>query len=163
MGKVSAMDLHPNVRRVGYLIGTWTGPGRGYYPTIEEFSYEETVTFSALPGKPFLRYEQRTRGATGPLHTELGFLRPVGEKEVEFVLAQPTGQTELLTGVSTADGLDFGDSRIVTSPTAKQVDATRRTYRLDAKGTTLDTAFFMGAVGQPVQQHLESTLRRRDG
>lgn len=156
------MEFHPNIRRVEHLIGVWAGDGSGHYPTIEDFSFAETVTFSAIPGKPFLRYEQKTKGPKGPMHTELGFLRPVGGDDVEFVLAQPTGHTELLTGTITADGLEFDGSEVVSSPTAKHVEMTRRTYTLIDGGSALRCEFFMAAVGQPMQQHLESTLRRQE-
>ncbi|WIM72512.1 heme-binding beta-barrel domain-containing protein [Corynebacterium suedekumii] len=33
---------------------------RGDYPTIDAFTYTETITFTAIPGKPFFRYEQKT-------------------------------------------------------------------------------------------------------
>lgn len=156
------MDLHPNLGPVEHLIGVWAGDGRGYYPTIEDFSFAESITFTAIPGKPFLRYEQKTKGKNGPMHTELGFLRPVGGDDVEFVLAQPTGHTELLTGKITADGIEFDGSEVVTSPTAKPVEHTKRTYTLIEDGTALRCEFFMAAVNQPMQQHLESTLRRQE-
>src|SRR5699024_2929397 len=62
----TGMDLHPNIAPYGFLTGTWTGKGHGFYPTIEDFSYDETLIFSTIPGKPFFRYEQKTMGPNGP-------------------------------------------------------------------------------------------------
>ncbi|QGU01886.1 hypothetical protein CKALI_05060 [Corynebacterium kalinowskii] len=142
------------------FVGTWQGTGRGFYPTIEPFEYEETLEFSQIPGKPFLVYVQKTKGPNGPLHTETGYLRPVGEDKVEFVIAQPTGQTELLEGTVTDTTITLDESNVQNSSTAKQVDATKRVYRLE--GDTLHTEFHMAAVGEPMQQHLASVLVRND-
>ena len=160
------MTLHPLVQPLESIIGTWKGSGRGDFPTISGFTYSETITFAAMPGKPFLRYEQKTASPGGdPMHTELGFLRPVGEGRLEFVIAQPTGQTELLEGMidDAEDGtlrLDFDRSQVVNSATAKTVDATTRTYTFTAERDAVVTEFHMAAVDQPMQQHLVSELTR---
>ncbi|RNE48657.1 FABP family protein [Corynebacterium alimapuense] len=158
------MELHPNLQPFAFLLGSWAGDGRGFYPTIKDFSYSETVTFTAAAGKPFFRYEQKSRGANGPMHTEVGFLRPVGEGNLELVIAQPTGQTELLAGKAQQGGrvLEFGQSSVVNTATAKHVDTTRRIYTFNDDFSVLSTRFDMGAVGQPLQQHLASELSQQD-
>ena len=167
MGTLGGMNLHPLISEFEFLIGTWKGPGKGHYPTIDSFRYNETLTFMAIPGKPFLRYEQKTAGAENqPMHTEAGFFRPIGDGRVEFTLAQPTGQTEVLAGrvESGEDGelaIVMDESTVVNSGTAKQVDATSRTWVLDAGRTELVTEFGMAAVGQPMQQHLVSELLKQ--
>lgn len=160
--------LHPHIEPVAFLIGSWTGEGRGFYPTIPDFTYIETITFTATPGKPFLRYLQTTRGEDGaPMHQEAGYLRPdPAGGSVEFTLAQPTGQTELLEGalVVATDGavtMDMGPSSVRNTGSAKQVDSTRRTYVVNAEQTEVVTRFDMAAVGQPMQEHLESILRKQ--
>ncbi|MCW4464272.1 FABP family protein [Glutamicibacter sp. MNS18] len=155
------MTPHPGLAAVAGLIGTWRGEGVGQYPTIDSFSYTEEVTFTDA-GKPFLHYLQRTWSPAGaPMHTETGYLRVVEGTRVEFVLAQPTGQTELAEGslVSSADGFTcLLASRIVNSASAKQVDATRR--RLELAGDILTTHFAMAAVGVPLTHHLASVMHR---
>ncbi|MEE6283120.1 FABP family protein [Georgenia sunbinii] len=155
------MALHPNLRPVADLVGTWRGAGRGEYPTIAPFDYTEELTFTDV-GKPFLVYLQRTWSPTGsPMHVETGYLRVPGDGTMELVLAQPTGQTELAEGplTTTADGFVAElRSRVANSGSAKRVDATVR--RLALAGDELTTGFAMAAVGEPMAHHLASVLRR---
>lgn len=155
------MELPPNLEALAELIGSWSGPGEGAYPTSRSFSYQETITFTCN-GKPFLEYVQRTQSLDGrPMHTETGYLRHRGDGHVEFVLAQPTGQVEIGEGDLTAadGGLDIElDGRVLSTSSAKDVTGSRRTYRL--RGDRLETRFEMAAVGQPMTQHLTSKLVR---
>ena len=155
------MALHPTLAAVADLIGTWLGEGQGEYPTIEPFSYTEEVTFTDV-GKPFLHYVQRTWSpAEAPMHTETGFLRMADAAAVEFVLAQPTGQTELAEGplTITDDGFTSRlESRVVNSATAKHVETTVR--RIELSGDVLTTSFAMAAVGVPLTHHLSSQMHR---
>ena len=153
------MTLHPSLAPVADLVGTWRGAGRGEYPTIASFEYTEEVTFTDV-GKPFLHYVQHTWSPAGdPMHTETGYLRVTGEA-VEFILAQPTGQTELAEGPLVAEPQGFlveMRSRVVNAASAKNVDATIRRLRL--AGDELTTHFAMAAVGVPMNHHLSSVLR----
>lgn len=155
------MALHPGLTAVAGLIGTWRGEGTGEYPTIDSFRYTEELTFANV-GKPFLAYVQRTWGPTGAaLHMETGYFRVDVGTRVEFVLAQPTGQTELAQGPLLAAARGFSctlESRVVNSASAKQVDATQR--HLELAGDVLTTRFAMAAVGIPLTHHLASKLHR---
>ena len=155
------MPLHPALKPVSGLIGTWRGAGRGEYPTIDPFEYTEEVTF-AEAGKPFLVYVQKTWSPEGtPMHTETGYLRVCDGSALEFVFSQPTGQTELAEGtlIPAADGFSCElHSRVMNSASAKQVDKTRRTIEL--AGNVLTTSFAMAAVGVPMTHHLASEMRR---
>lgn len=157
------MDLHPNLRTVAGLVGTWRGPGTGEYPTISSFTYTEELTFTDV-GKPFLTYLQTTWSPEGrPMHTETGFLRVPDAGTIEFTIAQPTGQTEMAEGnlAETTSGFDMElRSRIMNAATAKHVEETTRKYSLAANELSVD--FAMAAVGLPMTHHLSSTLRRAD-
>lgn len=157
------MQLHPNLKPVAGLIGTWRGPGTGEYPTISSFTYTEELTFTDV-GKPFLTYLQKTWSSEGnPMHTETGFLRVPAPDTIEFVIAQPTGQTELAEGRLAETGAGFEmelRSRMVNSATAKHVEQTERKYSLSDDELSID--FAMAAVGLPMTHHLSSTLRRVD-
>ena len=62
------MELPSNLEALARLIGSWSGPGEGAYPTSRSFSYQETITFTCN-GKPFLEYVQRTKSPDGqPMH-----------------------------------------------------------------------------------------------
>lgn len=158
-----APALHPNLLELAPLLGTWSGPGSGVYPTIASFDYLEEVAFSHV-GKPFLIYGQKTKSAVDglPLHAETGYLRVPQPGRIEWVLAHPSGITEIEVGSYTvgANGIELEMSAptIGLTPTAKQVTALSRRYRLD--GDELSYTMDMGAVGQPTQNHLTAVLRR---
>lgn len=157
-------DLHPDLEALAPLLGTWTGRGSGKFPTIESFDYLEEVVFTHV-GKPFLAYGQKTKAATDgkPLHAETGYLRAPKPGHVEMVLAHPSGITEIEVGTYTAtDGvieLELTASTIGLTPTAKEVTALGRRFRID--GDELSYSVQMGAVGQPLQNHLAAVLHRQ--
>jgi len=156
-------ELHPDVAVLAPLLGTWTGTGAGEYPTIEPFEYLEEVTFRHV-GKPFLAYGQRTRAADDgrPLHAETGYLRVPAPGRLEWVLAHPTGITEILQGtVSEVDGgleIDLESTSIGRTDSAKDVQALRRWFTLDADVLSYDIR--MAAVGIPLRHHLSAVLHR---
>ena len=157
-------DLHPDVAVLAPLLGTWAGNGSGEYPTIASFDYLEEVTFGHV-GKPFLAYSQKTRAADDgrPLHAETGYLRAPAPGRIEWVLAHPTGITEVLQGTISTDGefvLDLATTDIGRTDSAKEVDALRRWFRLD--GDTLSYNVRMAAVGIPLRHHLAAVLHRKD-
>jgi hypothetical protein len=159
-----APELHPNLVALAPLLGTWAGRGAGKYPTIEPFDYLEEVAFSHV-GKPFLIYTQKTKAVADgkPLHAETGYLRVPQPGDVELVLAHPSGITEIEVGKYSVTGgridIELATSAIGLAPTAKEVSALGRTFRLD--GDQLSYAVQMGAVGQPLQDHLAAVLHRK--
>ena len=157
-------DLHPGIAVLGPLLGTWTGQGAGEYPTIEPFGYTEEVTFDHI-GKPFLSYRQRTRADDDgrPLHAEIGYIRVPSAGRIELVLAHPTGIAEIAEGtLSTGRGLiemELVATTIGRTASAKEMTALSRSIRVE--GDELTYTCYMGAVGQPLQQHLTATLHRK--
>jgi hypothetical protein len=159
-----APELHPNLEALAPLLGTWAGQGAGKYPTIESFEYLEEVAFSHV-GKPFLIYTQKTRAVTDgkPLHAEAGYLRVPQSGHVELVLAHPSGITEIEVGNYSVTGdiieIEMATTSIGLTPTAKDVTSLGRTFRVD--GDQLSYSMRMGAVGQPLQDHLDAVLHRK--
>lgn len=157
-------DLHPSLTVLAPLLGAWAGSGEGEYPTIEPFGYREEVTFGHV-GKPFLAYGQKTRADDDgrPLHAETGYVRVPSPGRVEWVLAHPTGVTEIQEGTLSVDGgvieMDLTATAIGLTASAKDVTALGRFVRID--GDVLTYTVRMGAVGQPLQHHLAATLHRK--
>ena len=155
-----APQPHPDVEPFVFMLGTWRGRGEGSYPTIDDFTYTEEVSFSH-GGKPFLAYTQKTRdGETGlPLHTEAGYWR---FPSIELVIAQPTGIMEALSGDFEAGEsggrFEFTCPDVVVTETAVTVARTIRRFTFDGDTLTYDMA--MAAVGQPMTHHLSATLNR---
>lgn len=158
-----AVELHPDIVVLAPLLGTWEGSGTGEYPTIDDFSYLESITFGHV-GKPFVAYAQRTMHPdTGaPMHAESGYLRVPSRGVCEIVMAQPTGLAEIYEGAVVGGDaplvIDVRSSSIGATRTAKEVTITERT--ISVSGDKLTYTFRMAAVGHPLTHHLAATLRR---
>lgn len=155
-------DLHPDLVPVAWLLGTWHGNGRGEYPTIEPFAFEQDVVF-AHDTRPFLHYFSRTwitddageRLRPGALET--GFLRPTAEG-LELVLAHPTGYAEVWYGEIDGARLRLATDLVARTATAKEYTAGQRMYGL-VEGSLM-YAFDMAAEGHEMQSHLWGKLER---
>lgn len=157
-------DLHPDLAALAPLLGTWSGQGAGKYPTIPPFDYLEEVVFSHV-GKPFLAYGQKTKSVADgkPLHAETGYLRVPQPGHVELVLAHPSGIAEIEVGTYSVTGdlleMQMSTTTVGLTPSAKEVTALGRSFRVD--GDEFSYTVRMGAVGQPLQDHLAAVLHRQ--
>ena len=158
-------DLHTDLAGSAWLLGTWHGNGRGDYPTIDPFAYEQEVVF-AHDGRPFLHYFSRTwitdddGNAHPPWGLETGFLR-VGSEDgsVELVLGSPHRvRRNLVRRGSTAPRITLTTDVVARTVTAKEYTAGQRMYGL-VEGDLM-YAFDMAAQGQEMQSHLWGRLQR---
>lgn len=156
-------DLHNDLVPLAWLLGSWHGNGRGEYPTIEPFTFEQDVVF-AHDTRPFLHYFSRAwitdeageRIRPGALET--GFMRPVADKGVELVLAHPTGYAEVWYGTIDGPRLTLTTDIVARTQTAKEYTAGQRMYGLVE--SDLMYAFDMAAGGEHMQSHLWGQLKR---
>ena len=126
---------HYTYQLLTLLEGTWTGEGRGQFPTVTSFDYRETLTFTRRDEKT-LAYEQRTKkryeGQAEWLesHWENGFIRTLENQDLELVSAQ-IGRSEVLIG--STESLDsmirvhFVSKSITNDP---RMVSTARTFEL---------------------------------
>lgn len=154
---MTTQTVHPDIEPLAFLLGVWTGSGRGHYPSIEPFSYEETISFTHA-GKPFLTYSQRTKASDDgrPLHAESGFWRLVGGRSVELVLAHPTGIVEVDEGQLANGALHLRSLRVAGTNSAKEVTEIERVFTFH--NDILRYSVHMAAVGFPLTCHLEAQL-----
>lgn len=163
-------DLHPDVAPLAWLLGTWHGNGKGEYPTIDAFDFEQDVVF-AHDTRPFLHYFSRTwvTDETGerlrPGAMETGFLRPAGPAPegsdgiaVELVLAHNTGYAEIWFGVADGPRITLATDVVARTQSAKEYTAGQRMYGL-VEGSLM-YAYDMAAEGQEMQSHLWGKLAR---
>jgi len=157
--------LHAHLEKIRFLLGTWRGTGKGFYPTIKPFEYKEEIVFSHV-GKPFLFYSQKTSDSlTGtPLHAECGFLRSPSATTVELVLAQPTGVSSIEIGevnAVKATTIELSCNSFIRTPTAKHpwVKQYKRRFTL-VDENMLSYTMSMETEDQPLQEHLTATLKR---
>jgi hypothetical protein len=155
---MSSPEVSPALQPLAFLIGTWRGEGHGSYPGIEPFDYGEEVSFGHT-GRAYLIYSLRTWHPDGsPSHHEAGFLRAAGDGRCELVLAQSGGRVEYAEGSLSGTRLELASREVVNAATAHPVQAVIRTLTLD--GDELRSELSMAAMGQPMQPHVASTLRR---
>jgi hypothetical protein len=161
---VSLPELHASLEHLGFLVGEWQGLGVVGYPTITEARYEQEVSFSH-DGRPFLAYiskswlidddGKRIRRAAA----ETGFWRRgSGERDVEVMLAHPTGIVEIYVGEVAFTKVELTSEVVARTETAKDVKGFQRLYGL-VEGD-LAYAVDMAAVGQPLQPHLSARLSK---
>ena len=155
--------LHPLCAPVAFLLGEWSGEGRGGYPEMEPFRYGEQMRVWHS-GKPYLAFEQRTWALDGTdrpgrlLHGESGFLRCLDEGRLELVVAMAPGHAEVSAGRVERQRITLESVGMLDAPSAASVSAVKRTWWLD--GTVLRYDVEMAALDQPMSWHLSAELRR---
>ena len=162
------MELRPDmplqIIPVSWLLGTWRGVGVGGYPTIEEFRFSQELSFTELPGKPFVAHLSKSwlldddGNEVRPLAQETGYWRPEADGALELVLSHPTGYSEIYVGRADGAKIELQTDVVARTETAKPYTAGHRLYGL-VEGKLL-WAYDMAAMDLPLQPHLSATLER---
>lgn len=161
-----AMDgsLHPDVEDLAFLLGTWRGTGRGEYPTIDPFDYEEEIVVEH-GGDAWLAYLQTSRDPVSgsALHWERGFLRPgAAPGTVELLLAHPIGVVEVAHGSHDATSMRTAtDDPGLVGRTRTGSDVTGLVRRYLVRDDELSYEIDMATERTPMTRHLVATLRRQ--
>ncbi|MEV0597061.1 FABP family protein [Nonomuraea cavernae] len=156
-------EMHADLEPIAFLLGRWEGAGVGGYPTIDSFNFGQEIEF-AHNGKPFLSYVSRTwlldqdGNRVRPLATESGYWRPQPDRQVEVVLAHPTGIVEIYVGEVVFSKIELRTDVVARTVTAKEYTAGHRLYGL-VKGNLM-WAYDMAAEGQPLTSHMSAELKR---
>jgi hypothetical protein len=169
----SIPDLHPTLRPLAFLVGTWRGEGVGGYEGLPSFQYGQEITFAA-DGRPALGYVSHTwwadeprdgREPGSPLATEAGFWRlqddpdQPGTPLVEVTLAHPFGIAEIYVGSLAGTRIDLDSNVLIRTATAREVTRSVRLYGI-VDGGDLAYAIDMEAGGKPMQSHLSARLHK---
>ncbi|MFC6080195.1 FABP family protein [Sphaerisporangium aureirubrum] len=156
-------SLHPALEPISFLLGRWEGAGVGGYPSIESFRYGQEIVFDHN-GKPFLTYESRTwllddeGNMVRPLARESGYWRAQPERQLEVVLAHPTGIVEIYIGEVAFHKIELRSDVVARTATAKEYTAGHRLYGL--VNGNLMYAYDMAAEGHPLTSHLSAELKK---
>jgi hypothetical protein len=156
---MSGPPLHQELATISFLIGTWRGEGKGEYPTVDPFAYEEEIRFWH-DGRPLLFYEQRNWNAASkaPMHSETGFWRPREGGAIEVVLAHGFGVAEIEEGEVHGRRCELRSRSLASTSTAKVIREVTRTYELE--GDVLNYQMAMAYGDTPLTHHLRAELRR---
>jgi hypothetical protein len=151
--------LDDSLKPLAFLLGTWRGEGKGEYPTIEPFLYEEELRFEHV-GDTFLLYQQASWSPAdgGPIHFERGFLRPGEPGRLEFTLAHPIGLTEIAEGTLDGTAFELTSTGVGRTTTGLTTAAVTRRYRVDSDVMSYRTD--MATDETPMALHLEAELHR---
>jgi hypothetical protein len=164
----STTEIDAQLQKLLCLLGTWIGKGKGEFPTIQSFEYQEKLTFKHLAGTPYITYEQSTGllnpdGSTKPSHWESGILRPKEDGIIVMSSVHDSTRTEVMHGEidtsATLPGLlsiKFQSINLANDP---RMVASRREFFVS--GSELKYTMGMATQRTPnMTHHLSATLNR---
>lgn len=165
-----------------WLLGSWRGGGVLQYPVIDPAAYVHEIEISFAPDQPYLkfestiwlatesadvvaqdvpgvsRYEQLTKDyiwstSTGYLRVNPQALpREDGAVEVEAMLANPNGTTQVWFGLVKNGKLQLVTDAVVRTESGADINGAK--LMLGKLGTELLYAYELEAFGQPMSDYL---------
>lgn len=150
--------VHPSAGPLSFLIGKWRGEGSGVFHSVDDFFFQEEITFSHI-GRPWLIYQQRAWSTVDqtPLHTEMGFWRMIDETTINTFIALTAG-VDFSEGQLSENSIDLVSTASPMAHGVETVSHLKREYVV--AGDTLDYLVWMETDRQPKVRHLEASLRR---
>ena len=146
------------------FIGTWTGSGKGSYPTIEPFQYEETLQFSFDHDRAVVHYIQQgiVQNPGKSSHLESGIIKVLDNGSIQISNAQNSGRVEVLRGNIYKVG---GETVIEVFSTVLDNDPrmvqSRRNFHLSGDQLGYEVAMATTTTETPeLQFHLSAALTR---
>lgn len=146
---------------IGFLAGVWRGSGRGEFPTMDPFDYEEEVRFLDLGVAPLI-YQQRAWSPSDGelLHVETGIWRSSPDGQLAVTVALPR-VTEVSEGT-------IADNRILLTATSVRrasggsgLVAVLREYTLTGENEIRYRISMATEEVTEVTHHLAGVLRRQ--
>jgi len=154
------------LKPISWLVGTWeTKTGVGYYPTISNFGYHETVEFRYCGKQPLLAYSGSSshpeRG--NPMHLESGFLRSRDGDSLAFMVAHNFGLATVEEG-SVKDRIIVLKSTSVGRMTGAKdpcVIEIERKFTLVDENTLIQELSMATSNTTKLTEHLKATYTRK--
>lgn len=145
------------------LIGNWKGKGRGMYPTIKKFDYEEVLKFEFITEKQRIFYLQRAdfENSNELVHMESGFITHISGNKYELNNSQSGGRNEILSIEVIESKTNFVKlqmTQLSISNDKKGLVRTEREFIIDHD--QLSYKHYMQTETQLKQLHLEAKLKR---
>ena len=156
------------------LLGTWKGKGRGSFPTVEDFEYEDQLLFRVFDGafesEPLIHFEERAwtieDGTQVFKHSETGYFKPTNDGRIRFYVCHNTGRIEVFFG--SCDQLDletqsfkiaFKSETVLNDEGIKTVQSSNRVLELKNDQLTIEMSMSTEDVEESTR-HLWVELER---
>jgi hypothetical protein len=144
---------------LSFLIGIWRGEGRGGYPSIEDFTYSEEMTFTDAGGGLIVYQEKAWDSENGEsIHSEFGYLRMLEDGSVDLTLAYPFGVSETMEGALEGQKLVLASVSVGVASQGEPVTALRRVIEVERDGLVYETE--MSTPKHEMSRHLAGQLTR---
>lgn len=163
----SVNDAENAAEIIDGLCGTWSGMGKGGFPTISPFEYREELIVHRSDEARLWHYVQRTWKITpqgeAPSHQETGFITVDDAGVIEILNAQGSDRVEVLRGGLSGSAQQWElEVEAIVQGHDSRMQASRR--KLQWSGESLQYEMYM-ATNRVEQStfHLQASLGKTTG